>query len=241
VLVAESWYVQNPWFGDLLIPILTFAAGGGLTLWAAWKYAKRTTLDYRVVTDVRVLAPGTSDVRDALSVSVGDQLLKNPRLVVFRFVNTGNQTIDADDFESGITLGSNVSVAHIGAGNPQSGVAPVVAVGAPGSEPRVWAKSINPGEFLEVQYVLDEYAGPVIPIYRINGANRPPRFLNRVRSTRVKLGLRVAAVFGGLLIGLLLANVRAEDNLLVASITGLAAVMVGAMLTYFISQRSDSE
>jgi hypothetical protein len=234
MLAAESWYVENPWFGDLLVPILTFGAGGLITLWAAWRYAKRTTLDYRIITDVRVLAPGTSDVRHALQVSVDNQALNNPRLVVFRFVNTGNQTINLEDFESGITLGPDVRVAHIGAGNRQSGVAPVVAVGAPGSEPTVRARSINPGEYLEVQYVLDEHAGPVVPIYRINGANRPPRFMNEARSNRMKWAVRIGTIIASALIGVLLANMRAAVDFAIAMSMGLAAVAIGAAVTFAI-------
>ncbi len=141
---------------------------------------KRKTLDVEFIDDVRILSERASDMRDDIVVTVGKLQLKDPRILTVRYRNTGNQEIVADDFlgggitttdKSGPVITSQlVAVSDEAIHSVESGLAP---------HKSYYVDCLNPGDYLQVQYILDMAGAddkPFAPVCRVKGATRPPKY-----------------------------------------------------------------
>lgn len=150
-----------------------------VTITIFFKNRKRKTLDYLIVDDVKILSDRAGDMRGDIVVTVGTLQLKDPRIVTVRYINTGNQEIVKDDFlnRSITTTDASGAVNSHLAGVSDESIISVESGLAPHKS--YFADCLNPGDYLEVQYILDmsgvEGGQPFRPVCRIKGATRQPK------------------------------------------------------------------
>lgn len=186
----QEWWQTFPW-GAVSIVLALVAIGVTVTI-ALWNKARKT-LDYEILSDVFLLKKHTAVVSGIVEVMVRGKSVANPRVISIRYQNTGNKEIISDEFLKDITLSGGIHVLQVMV-NESAGVVPQVAVStAEGVQPSIAADCLNPGDYLDVQYIIDDTGVPIVPIYRIRGATRPAKDMKKSRSRN----FRVLASIGG--------------------------------------------
>jgi hypothetical protein len=96
IVLADSFLQRNATALGLVGTVIVGVIGW-VVAWLIYKNGKRRKhLDYRVVSDIPILASGNRP--QELKVVYGPLEVKNPRITEVRFRNTGNQVIDEADF-----------------------------------------------------------------------------------------------------------------------------------------------
>ncbi|MFV8315712.1 hypothetical protein [Mycobacterium sp. 23] len=182
----QNFWQTFPWG---LISVIIAAVALGVTIVIFFKTRKRKTLDYSLVDDVKILSDRLSGIRGDIVVTVGGSAIKDPRIVTVRYMNTGNQEILKSDFLANSITTTDAS----GTVNSQlAGHSEHIAVTESGVVPHksYRADCLNPGDYLEIQYILDmdgiDSDAPFAPVCRIKGATRPAKLIEP-RFTREEL------------------------------------------------------
>jgi hypothetical protein len=93
--------------GDALtvaVGIVTFALGI-LVSYLFYKLGReRRHLDYEVIARVRLLRRVSSPAMRQLKLTLNDQTIDDPHVIVLRIINSGNRDIAAADFEGPISI-----------------------------------------------------------------------------------------------------------------------------------------
>ncbi|KAB2587295.1 hypothetical protein BS297_01040 [Rhodococcus erythropolis] len=185
----QEWWQTFPW-GAVSIVLALVAIGVTVTI-ALWNKARKT-LDYEILSDVLLLTKHTELISGIVEVTVKGKPVASPRVISIRYQNTGNKEIMSDEFLKTITLPAGVQVLQVTI-NESTGVVPQVAVSAKEDvQPSIAADCLNPGDYLDVQYLIDDVETPIVPTYRIRGATRPAKDMRKSRSRN----FRVLAVTG---------------------------------------------
>lgn len=229
----QEWWQVFPW-GIVSVVVAIIAIGTAITL-ARWNKARKT-LDYEILSDVFLLKKHTAVVNGIVEVMVRGESVANPRVTSIRYQNTGNKEIMSDEFLKDITLSGGVHVLQIVV-NESAGVVPQVAVtSGGGGQPSIAADCLNPGDYLDVQYIIDDTGVPIVPNYRIRGATRPAKDMKKTRSRN----FRVMALIGGVVaVGIFaLAGVFASKGY---GWLPIALVALGSLTSSFVAFRSVSQ
>lgn len=179
----QNWWENFPWG---LVSVILAAVALVVTIVIFLKTRKRKTLDYTLVDDVKILSDRISGMRSDIIVTVGGEVIKDPRILTVRYVNTGNQEILESDFLANSITTTDKS----GTVNSElAGHSGNVAVTERGVVPhKTYAPDcLNPGDYIEIQYILDmdgiDSSVPFSPVCRIQGATRPSK-LTKLREQR---------------------------------------------------------
>ena len=176
----QSWWQTFPWaLGSVILAAVAIT----VTIVIAVKNRKRKTLDYTLVDDVKILSDRIGGVRSDIVVTVGETVIKDPRIITVRYINTGNKEILKDDF-----LANNITT------KDKSGTVNSQLAGCSNDDIAVTERDVaphkiytpdclNPGDYIEIQYILDmdgvDSAVPFSPVCRIAGVTRTPKLLER--------------------------------------------------------------
>lgn len=185
----KTWLEAHSWVPGTAVGIFF----GLAALIAGYIYYKknkpRKTLDYQITSDILMLRHSGGSGTGPLRVLVGERSVSEPRLIAVRYQNTGNREILSQDFLQAIKLQSDLEVLHLEV-RETSGIVITVDMGKIGattikSQPTITVDCLNPGEFIDVQYLIDDSRSSVIPSYRVKGATRPAQDVRVARRNRL--------------------------------------------------------
>jgi hypothetical protein len=129
-------------------------------------FLQRSTksLDYEVVADRAILAPTPQFGGKGLEVSLNGVPLRDPHLVVLRFVNFGDIPIRRDDFEIPLRIsfpsGTTILSAQLSRTNPPN--LQVKLTGGKGSSLLIEPLLLNDGDYFEIQMLVDGSEEPSV-------------------------------------------------------------------------------
>lgn len=172
--LSQSWIDENPFLVNTVLPgLVFFILGSAVTWFFARKFANAKTLDYEVISDVRVLRDVTSNLNSKIEVTVDGKVVEQPRFVTIRYRNTGNTGISDDDFDGGVALKDTTGVENaklVRLSNDklkatESGLLP---------NRKFYVESLNRKDYFDVQYLVDGAmrSTPLEPDFRIKGETR---------------------------------------------------------------------
>lgn len=226
--LSQSWVEQHPFIVNTILPGLVFLILGGIITWYfAIRTAGTKTLDYEVISDVRVLRDVASGLNSKIAVTVDGDTVEQPRFVTVRYRNTGNSEIKEDDFDGGIELADttglkNAKLVHVSNKKmkaTESGLMPNL---------RFFVESLNRKEFFDVQYLVDgtKRSSPLIPDYRIKGETRAGKHVTSFKKAQlfVQLAVGLACIPSAYISGYLISPDAAVRSPLIAGI------MIGATI-----------
>lgn len=194
--LSLSWVDQNPFIVNTVLPgVVFFILGSAVTWFFARKFANAKTLDYEVISDVRVLRDVTSDLNSKIVVTVDGDAVDQPRFVTIRYCNTGNTGISDDDFDGGVALKDTTGVKNaklVRLSNDklkatESGLLP---------NRKFYVESLNRKDYFDVQYLVDgaTRTTQIDPDYRIKGETRHGKHVSSRRKTETILNTIAASV-----------------------------------------------
>lgn len=177
---SQSGLETFPWTIVSIVVAVVFGVIGVTTSVIVFrKSRKRKTLDYAFIDDVKILSERATAMQSEIVVTVDGVDVNDPRIITVRYVNTGNQEILQSDFtassittleDSGVVNSQLVGLSDNSISITEGGLLPH----------RRWTPDcLNPGDYLDVQYILDMAKADkaFTPVCRVQGATRPPELL----------------------------------------------------------------
>jgi hypothetical protein len=168
---------MNDFFGwaGLLVGVLAIIVG--VIIFRLQRSYKR--LDYEIRTDQELISRTPFADSGNLQVSYEGSVVRNPRLVVVRFINTGKSEIRRDDFEGALQLSiaedSKVVSAEVSDYQPKS-LSPMVKLSST-HEVEIDPLLLNAGDWVELRLLIDgEKPNP-----QVNGRIAGVRTINIVK------------------------------------------------------------
>jgi hypothetical protein len=209
VLLADSLIERN----GALSGILGGALIALVTAVGTWYFSRRNktskTFDYRVGANLPIIFHRPDN--DALKVTYLDEEVRNPRIVLVHFVNTGKQVIKADEFLNPyvITLvGSRLLDANV-TGQSAHNLVEVTPDGhdAQAGKVQLSIATLNAGDGFSVQMVVDTDVAVQLAVRgRIEGETRATQiYPTKAELSETRTWFTLIAPFGVLLavVGLL--------------------------------------
>lgn len=196
-----NWFQENAW----IFTLASILVGAAIAVTIYNKNKRRKTLDWELKSDTRILSHTAAVDGQDVKVMVGDEVLNNPRMLTYRFKNTGNVEIMRDDFLRDITL-PEVDVISVSV-NDLAGIQLIVDFEP---EVKVAADCLNPGEHLQVKYLVDNASGDVVPDFRVKGATRPPKSITTdVSGSELATAIILYVVLGGTILFIIFSIIAA--------------------------------
>jgi protein-S-isoprenylcysteine O-methyltransferase Ste14 len=188
------------WAG-LVVGILGILAGV-ITYWLQRRYKR---LDYEIRTDQDLISQTTFEDGGDLQVTYRGNLVRNPRFVVVRLINTGKSEISEADFERPLKLSipswSKLVSVDVSDHHPEA-LSPVVKLtGAHAME--MEPLLLNAGDWIEVRLLIDGAESDLQVHGRIAGI-RTINNLKPHRTARQKAARRILPAYAALVVILLI-------------------------------------
>lgn len=212
--------------------IVLFIIGTGITLYLRQRDKDSKTLDYRVIDDIPIFA--SSERPEDLKVVYKQIMVNDPRVSRVRFINTGKQVIETDDFLEPCSIRRptgkllDFDVVEQSEDNLVAKVEQIVARPDVPEQIDVYPKTLNPGDRFTVQLLYDGGADEKPTITgRVKGQTRGPTTYE-VPDER---GQTRFGIFLVIIVGVLSATVAA---LLPHSVTHKPSFFIAIMVVGFI-------
>ena len=172
-------------------------AATALISWLIYLRQKtRKHIDYRYITSTRVFKPRSEKVYGEIKVMVDGREVEDARFVTIRYINTGNQMIERNDFLKYIGLSEATGIVSVKMVDKSDDTLQMIEAGV---MPNIqWGvETMNARDHFDVQYVLDESKGHnrVLPECKIKNETRSMRNQSkRLRRISVMIGLSGIAI-----------------------------------------------
>jgi hypothetical protein len=180
VLLAASFLERNSWVPGVVVAVVLFIIGTGISFY--WRRGDKESkhLDYQILSDTPIIT--SRDKPQILKVIYGATEVTNPFITEVRFKNTGKQVIDADDFLGPMTiLRRSAKVLDFNdVGQSEANLVDFMetSLDAPGENKPVVVtpNTLNPGDWFTVQVIYDSRKRESVTVTgRIKGQTRPPQ------------------------------------------------------------------
>jgi hypothetical protein len=241
VLFADSVLQRN----SASVTIALFIVATSITLYLRQKDKASKTLDYRVIDDVPIFSG--HDRPEKLRVIYGtadiNTEVNDPRVTRVRFKNTGNQVIEAADFQEpfGITRPCSKILDVNVFEQSEHDLATVSELALSDNESSVKfdVKTLNSGDWFTVQLVYDGGEGESITVSgRIKGQTRRPEIFSAVNEFGSVTAARWSIIAGAAL--LVLGVAAAIQTATLFGVTGLIMAGTGGYLVVLGTSQTSS-
>ncbi|OCB37264.1 hypothetical protein A5676_18335 [Mycobacterium malmoense] len=181
-MLAASFLERNSWVPGVVVAVVLFLIGTGITLYLRRRDKDSKHLDYQILSDTPILT--RRDHPGILKVVVGSKVVSNPYITEVRFKNTGKQVIEADDFLGRISIQrSNAKVLTFNlVGESARNLIDYADLTFESSDEenpvQLKPLTLNSGDWFTVQMIYDSestVAETISVTGRIKGQTRPPR------------------------------------------------------------------
>lgn len=180
VVLAASFLERNSWVPGVIVAVVLFIVGTGITLYLRRKDTDSKHLDYQILSDTPIVT--SRDRPEILKVMFGSTEVRNPFITEVKFKNTGKQVIEADDFLAPIEIKrphakvldfNDVDQSETGLVDHMSRI---IDPPAEGKVVTVLPQTLNAGDWFTIQVIYDGGEGEVVTATgRIKGQTRPPQ------------------------------------------------------------------
>ena len=216
---------------QILVALILTLGGGLIGRYLRHRDRERKTFDYRIVSDVPLML--TKNKPERLKLTIGNLEVKEPRVTEIRFENTGNKTIDEEDFlgepyiirrPDATLLDFNViekSSEHL-LNHPLEHVLNSGTLADQRGDEEIWIRprTLNKGDWFTLQVVYDGGSpdSPPIIIGRVRDESRPTAIYTtkqELQANRISLWARIALfTIAGLLLLKIFVDEYPDGNLI---------------------------
>lgn len=233
---SESFLDRNSWITGVVVPVLVGIAVLAIERYWHSREKSTKTFDYRVLSDVPILSHRPDD--NLLKVTYMDEELAYPRLVRVRLANTGNQVIRPSEIleDYVVTVGARVVSMMVAEQSARIlDTFELTAPNFPACEVRLPLATMNPGDYVVLQMLVDSEESPDINVAgRIEGQTRETSVqLTQEQALEVKALVGLAFVSLFVFCGLGLSIVVTGPSSIAARSIGALSIVTG--IGFFIA------
>lgn len=235
-----EWWEQNwQWSVGAGIGVLGILMGIAIALWQR----RPKLLDYRVVSNIPVVASRTGGLKDKLEVRYGGHQLSDPHIATIRITNTGKAAVRVEDYESPISINYDNETSRqldgfvVAVSNPEVRPKIKVAIDEALGYIAVRPGLLNPREWFSVQIVSEGHSGNIEVETRFADQSRPMReselyeSLNRAVLIAGPIALTIASATSALLAENSDSGLGFVDNVAVLFVS------IGAFVAFWLALR----